>query len=113
MLIVGLSGSIATGKSTVSRQLKEQCVPVIDCDVIAHDVTRRVRVCSSGRADLIGWQVAKRFSECRELGGTVVCCVRLVMPYLAQQVHCRQAWYVVCADVPYILTVTQRHAFVG
>jgi len=43
MLIVGLSGGIATGKSTVSRQLREQCVPVIDCDLIAHDVTRKVR----------------------------------------------------------------------
>lgn len=35
MFLVGLTGGIATGKSTVSLMLKELGVPVIDADLIA------------------------------------------------------------------------------
>lgn len=35
MFIVGLTGGIATGKSTVSEIFKQHGVPVIDADVIA------------------------------------------------------------------------------
>ncbi|KAJ1784301.1 Dephospho-CoA kinase [Coemansia sp. RSA 2399] len=38
MLIVGLTGGIATGKSTASRGFKAHGVPVIDADVIAHQI---------------------------------------------------------------------------
>ncbi|KAJ2786569.1 Dephospho-CoA kinase [Coemansia interrupta] len=38
MLIVGLTGGIATGKSTASRALQASGVPVIDADVVAHQV---------------------------------------------------------------------------
>jgi dephospho-CoA kinase len=37
-LIIGLTGGIATGKSTASQILSEQGVPVIDADVIAREV---------------------------------------------------------------------------
>lgn len=37
MLIVGLTGGIATGKSTVSDILKEKNVAVIDADAISRD----------------------------------------------------------------------------
>jgi len=37
-LVVGLTGGIASGKSTVANMLKEQSIPVIDADVIARDV---------------------------------------------------------------------------
>ncbi|EJD05876.1 CoaE-domain-containing protein [Fomitiporia mediterranea MF3/22] len=40
MLVVGLTGGIATGKSTVSSLLKSQYVPVIDADVIAREVVQ-------------------------------------------------------------------------
>ena len=36
--VVGLTGGIATGKSTVSKLLKSQSVTVIDADVIAREV---------------------------------------------------------------------------
>lgn len=36
--VVGLTGGIATGKSTVSTLLKSYNIPVIDADVIARDV---------------------------------------------------------------------------
>lgn len=35
MFIVGLTGGIATGKSTVSNIFKECGIPVIDADIIA------------------------------------------------------------------------------
>ncbi len=37
-MIIGLTGSIASGKSTVSAYLKEKGFNVIDCDKISHDV---------------------------------------------------------------------------
>ena len=37
MLLVGLTGGIATGKSTVSNMLRDKNVPVIDADLIAKD----------------------------------------------------------------------------
>lgn len=40
MFLIGLTGSIGTGKSTVSRNLRARNVPVIDCDQIARDVVR-------------------------------------------------------------------------
>lgn len=38
MIKVGLTGGIGSGKSTVSRLLKEKCIPVIDSDVISRNV---------------------------------------------------------------------------
>lgn len=35
MLIIGLSGGVATGKSTVSGLFKEHGIPVIDADLVA------------------------------------------------------------------------------
>jgi hypothetical protein len=35
MRMVGLTGGIASGKSTVSRQLQAQGIPVIDADKVA------------------------------------------------------------------------------
>ncbi|WP_027410192.1 dephospho-CoA kinase [Anoxybacteroides tepidamans] len=37
-LTIGLTGGIASGKSTVSRMLKEYGIPVVDADVIAREV---------------------------------------------------------------------------
>lgn len=38
MICVGLTGGIGTGKSTVSRMLKEKSITVIDADVIARTI---------------------------------------------------------------------------
>lgn len=40
MFLVGLTGGIATGKSTVSAMLKDLNVPFIDADVIAREVVK-------------------------------------------------------------------------
>jgi dephospho-CoA kinase len=50
MLVVGLSGGIAAGKSTVTRQLISLGIPVIDCDRIAHDTACKVRSISDSSA---------------------------------------------------------------
>lgn len=42
MLILGLTGGIATGKSTVSQLFRDKGLTVIDCDEIAHLVTKKV-----------------------------------------------------------------------
>ncbi|PNW77430.1 hypothetical protein CHLRE_10g436150v5 [Chlamydomonas reinhardtii] len=41
MRVVGLTGGIATGKSTVSRELSVQGITVIDCDKLAHAATSK------------------------------------------------------------------------
>ncbi|KAJ7835432.1 CoaE-domain-containing protein [Mycena olivaceomarginata] len=38
MLVVGLTGGIATGKSSVSKLLKEKHIPIVDADIIARQV---------------------------------------------------------------------------
>ena len=40
MLIIGLTGGIGCGKSTVSRLFEQFSVPVIDADVISHDIVK-------------------------------------------------------------------------
>ena len=40
MRLIGLTGGIATGKSTVSQILRELGAAVIDADALAHEVTR-------------------------------------------------------------------------
>ncbi len=45
MLVVGLTGGIGSGKSTVAELFVQQGVPVIDTDRIAHDLT-----CNGGQA---------------------------------------------------------------
>lgn len=40
MLLLGLTGSIATGKSTVSKLIASHGIPIIDADKIAHDVVQ-------------------------------------------------------------------------
>lgn len=40
MLLVGLTGGIGSGKTTVAEAFAKLGVPVVDADVIAHDITR-------------------------------------------------------------------------
>jgi len=40
VLVIGLTGGIASGKSTVARMLAERGATVIDADVLGHDVYR-------------------------------------------------------------------------
>ena len=42
--VIGLTGGIGTGKSTVSQILKEKKFPVIDLDIISHEVIKFPKV---------------------------------------------------------------------
>ena len=42
MKLVGLTGGIASGKSSFSLFLRQHGVPAIDCDTIARDVVKKV-----------------------------------------------------------------------
>lgn len=39
MIVIGLTGGIASGKSTVSRIIKDRGIPVIDGDIVSREVT--------------------------------------------------------------------------
>lgn len=55
MYIIGLTGSIASGKSTVSRILAECGAPIVDADLIAREIAKR------GQA---GWRgIVEAFGE--------------------------------------------------
>jgi dephospho-CoA kinase len=41
MYKVGITGGIATGKSTVMNYLQEKGYPVIDCDILAKEALER------------------------------------------------------------------------
>lgn len=45
MFFIGLTGNIGTGKSTVSKYLSKQNIPVIDSDQIARDVVKPYTKC--------------------------------------------------------------------
>lgn len=71
--VLGLTGGIATGKSTVSRYFNEKNIPVIDGDVIAREV---VEVGTTGLAQIVetfGKRVLKETGELnRSLLGSIV-----------------------------------------
>jgi dephospho-CoA kinase len=41
MMIIGLTGGIASGKSTVAAMLRQSGVPVIDADALSHQLTQK------------------------------------------------------------------------
>ncbi|XKL67842.1 hypothetical protein PGB90_003333 [Kerria lacca] len=57
MFIVGLTGGIATGKSTVSDIFKEHGIPVIDADVIARKVVEPGRKAWKGLKQAFGNEI--------------------------------------------------------
>lgn len=60
MIVVGLTGGIASGKSTACRLLEEEGFPVVDCDQIAYDAVERV-LCRMMRAcDCTPWTATCR-----------------------------------------------------
>jgi Dephospho-CoA kinase len=46
MKVVGLTGGIACGKSTVSNMFRRDNIDIVDFDQIAHRVVRKVRAAS-------------------------------------------------------------------
>lgn len=62
-LIIGLTGGIATGKSTVSQYLKKQGFPVICADEISKDVVRPNQIAYKKIIKLFGKEVTLKNKE--------------------------------------------------
>ncbi|PSR35805.1 MAG: dephospho-CoA kinase, partial [Sulfobacillus thermosulfidooxidans] len=57
MRVVGLTGGIGSGKSEVSRILKELGAPVIDADALTHQCQRRGQLVWRAVWDRYGWGI--------------------------------------------------------
>lgn len=71
--VIGLTGGIATGKSTVSKYLTEKSYPVIDADKIARNVVRIGQPSYKNIIDNFGTSILKKNGEInrRKLGDIV------------------------------------------
>ncbi|MEJ6400500.1 dephospho-CoA kinase [Nicoliella lavandulae] len=56
--LVGLTGSIGTGKSTVSKMFAEATVPIIDADLITHDLQKAGTDCYQALVNAFGPSIA-------------------------------------------------------
>lgn len=75
---IGLTGGIATGKSTVGRWLEQQGLPVLDADVYAREALSPGSTCSQAVLERYGARIQARGGEGQEavidrgaLGGIV------------------------------------------
>ncbi|MGE5673806.1 MAG: dephospho-CoA kinase [Mycobacterium leprae] len=59
MKVVGLTGGIASGKSTVSRFLREMGAPVVDADVIVHELQQPGTAVLAAIVDQFGLEVLR------------------------------------------------------
>ena len=78
MKIIGLSGGIASGKSTAAKFLVERGIAVIDCDLVARDVVRKVIGYIVNLNDQCAVVMMNDLLFCRALGGTEEWLPRLV-----------------------------------
>ncbi|MFC7321115.1 dephospho-CoA kinase [Halobacillus campisalis] len=56
-LVIGLTGSIATGKSTVSKMIKSFQIPVVDADIISREVVEIGKPAYLQIVDIFGEEV--------------------------------------------------------
>ena len=59
MKVIGLTGGIATGKSTVSQYLAEKGIPIIDADLVSRQVTEKGSPALGMLADAFGAEIIK------------------------------------------------------
>lgn len=71
--VLGLTGGIASGKSTVSNYFKEQNIPVVDADLVAREVMRAGQPVVAKVEDYFGDEVIQADGEIdREKLGQIV-----------------------------------------
>jgi dephospho-CoA kinase len=123
MRLIGLTGGIATGKSTVSAFLRELGAHVIDADAVAHEVTRQ----GSEAVQLIAQELGAEFVQAGELDrprlAASVFADRVLRERLNAIVHprvrramaervadlAREGAAVVVLDVPLLLEARERY----
>jgi dephospho-CoA kinase len=73
MLIIGLTGGIGTGKSTVAQVLEEQGVPVLSADLVGHEVYQPGRPAFHELVNAFGSEIVAEDGtiDRKKLGGKV------------------------------------------
>lgn len=73
MIIIGLSGGIASGKSTISQILKDMEIPVIDSDTIAHTIIQKDSLVIDSLTKAFGTEILNTDGTLnRKILGTIV-----------------------------------------
>ncbi|EOO30493.1 dephospho-CoA kinase [Bacillus cereus BAG1X2-3] len=62
-VVIGLTGGIASGKSTVSEMFRELSIPVIDADIIAREVVERGKPAYNKIVEVFGAEVLQQDGE--------------------------------------------------
>ena len=62
-VVIGLTGGIASGKSTVSQMFRELSIPVIDADIIAREVVEKGKPAYNKIVEVIGTEVLQEDGE--------------------------------------------------
>ena len=62
-VVIGLTGGIASGKSTVSEMFREMSIPVIDADIIAREVVERGKPAYNKIVEVFGTEVLQKDGE--------------------------------------------------
>ena len=62
-LVIGLTGGIASGKSTVAQMFKEFNIPVVDADVIAREVVEQGKPAYNKIVEAFGTEVLQQDGE--------------------------------------------------
>ncbi|MBJ7910255.1 dephospho-CoA kinase [Bacillus anthracis] len=62
-VVIGLTGGIASGKSTVSQMFRELSIPVIDADIIAREVVEKGKPAYNKIAEVFGTEVLQEDGE--------------------------------------------------
>lgn len=126
MLVVGLTGGIATGKSTVAGMFAAQGAAIVDADRIAHDLQEPGRSCYREIVEAFGTEILDRTGRIDRRGlGALVFANPLARRRLERIMHpaireaCRveiraaeAAGRTVClVDAALILETGQRHRY--
>lgn len=72
-LIIGLTGSIGTGKSTIAKMFKQLNIPVVDADIIARQVVERGKPAYEAIVNAFGDEILQkdRSLDRKKLGAIV------------------------------------------
>lgn len=71
--LFGITGGSGTGKTTVSDIFRENGIEVIDCDIIAREITEKNHPCLKELTDMFGSEILKNSGELdrKKLGSIV------------------------------------------
>ena len=71
MIVIGLTGGIATGKSSVSNILKSEGFHIVDADQISHDLLKNDKGCQEALVGIFGngiWNESKKEIDREKMG---------------------------------------------